>query len=598
MSMRRLWRILLLVGAAFALAALSGSARASFGGGNGKILFIDSATGTLRAIDPSGAHDDTVQLPAGVGAAMIPTWAPDGRSLAFVSHPGTHAEDPFDLYVRMDNGDAFVAASCDDDLGSISWSPDGTKLMYTCQGWWAAIASVDGSSVGSLLDLQASDVSWSPDGSRIAYDRFDGSIWVSNLDGSNAIELRAPTSSSCGTSIAVDGPGPRWSPDGSMVADDCLGLSVYRTDGSGSWPIDRNGTWPTWAPDGTKLAYVKWFSSSNDFGIVTVGPMGGGEHTILAPGAENPSELDWGRTPPQPRTTEPPREIAPPAITGTAVYQGHLVGSVGTWGGDPVRELRYQWQRCDAEGANCIAVLGGDWYAPIADDVGHRIRLVVTVTNTAGTTTASAITDTVGRGTLPAPIAPVVTGRPSIAGTARIGSVLTAAPGAWNGDPPMTYTFQWQRCDATAVNCQAMAGATDQTYAVKAADAGSRLRVAVTASNDGGRSTSGSDATDLVAPLKIPPAIRSAHASWTHNRIAVKVTACSNAGKSLSLTATDATVAHAKIVGKRTLTWSLTSCTPTVHRWAANRRGVVHVITIRVRDADGLWSKIVRMQLR
>ena len=51
----------------------------------------------------------------------------------------------------------------------------------------------------------------------------------------------------------------------------------------------------------------------------------------------------------------------------------------------------YQWQRCDAKGANCVDIPGAtdDTYTPSADDVGHTLRAEVTATNDAGATSTT-----------------------------------------------------------------------------------------------------------------------------------------------------------------------------------------------------------------
>ena len=59
-------------------------------------------------------------------------------------------------------------------------------------------------------------------------------------------------------------------------------------------------------------------------------------------------------------------------------------------------------------------------------------------------------------------------------------------PGTWTGDDPMTFTYQWQRCDANGGNCASIAGATNRTYVVTAADVNRSVRVIVTARNPGG----------------------------------------------------------------------------------------------------------------
>ena len=68
--------------------------------------------------------------------------------------------------------------------------------------------------------------------------------------------------------------------------------------------------------------------------------------------------------------------------------------------------------------------------------------------------------------------APANTEPPTIEGSAEAGSVLTAQAGAWSGAPPLTYSFQWQRCAASGDDCQAIAAATSATHTLVAADAG------------------------------------------------------------------------------------------------------------------------------
>lgn len=68
---------------------------------------------------------------------------------------------------------------------------------------------------------------------------------------------------------------------------------------------------------------------------------------------------------------------------------------------------------------------------------------------------------------------PVVAATPTITGTAQVGSILTAVPGAWSPGTAVL-TYQWLR------NGTAITGATAGTYTVAAADAGTTLTVTVT----------------------------------------------------------------------------------------------------------------------
>ena len=79
------------------------------------------------------------------------------------------------------------------------------------------------------------------------------------------------------------------------------------------------------------------------------------------------------------------------------------------------------------------------------------------------------------------PDEPVNTTAPSVSGTERVGSALTAANGTWTGTAPIDYGYQWQRCNAQGANCFNIAGARGSSYTAVAEDQGQRLRVVVSA---------------------------------------------------------------------------------------------------------------------
>ncbi|WP_068401631.1 5'-nucleotidase C-terminal domain-containing protein [Kribbia dieselivorans] len=80
---------------------------------------------------------------------------------------------------------------------------------------------------------------------------------------------------------------------------------------------------------------------------------------------------------------------------------------------------------------------------------------------------------------------------PGISGTARVGSKLTARPGAW--DAGVTKSYQWLR------NGAAIAGATKSTYTLTAADAGAKVSVAVTGTKAGYTTVTKTSTTRTVA---------------------------------------------------------------------------------------------------
>jgi hypothetical protein len=101
--------------------------------------------------------------------------------------------------------------------------------------------------------------------------------------------------------------------------------------------------------------------------------------------------------------------------------------------------------------------------------------------------------------------APANTSLPTISGTPKVGSLLTASAGSWSGSKPMKYAYRWQSCDSAGANCTAITGATSSSYTVASADAGRRLRAKVTATNKAGSASALSAVTAAVPTPTAPP---------------------------------------------------------------------------------------------
>jgi hypothetical protein len=95
--------------------------------------------------------------------------------------------------------------------------------------------------------------------------------------------------------------------------------------------------------------------------------------------------------------------------------------------------------------------------------------------------------------------APSNTQPPVVSGTPEVGKNLTATNGTWSGTTPLTFSYQWRRCDKTGGNCDNISGATDNTHTVQGADGGHTLRVAVTAKNSDGTDNATSIPTAVIA---------------------------------------------------------------------------------------------------
>jgi hypothetical protein len=209
----------------------------------------------------------------------------------------------------------------------------------------------------------------------------------------------------------------------------------------------------------------------------------------------------------------PPVNTALPSVPGTPQHGSAVFASPGTWSGTTPMTFLYQWQRCDGSGAACVNINGqtsSNEYGVIAADVGSTLRVVVTATNSAGSASATSPPSAVVVGLPPGNVT-----APSISGTPAQGQTLTATNGTWGGSTPITYAYEWRRCDAAGANCLAVA--TGASYTLVAGDLGSTMRVAVTATNAYGSATALSAQTTVVVPPPSgsdPPPVTSGLQLW------------------------------------------------------------------------------------
>jgi hypothetical protein len=198
------------------------------------------------------------------------------------------------------------------------------------------------------------------------------------------------------------------------------------------------------------------------------------------------------------------------ALDATPQIGDVLVRGQGSWtGSSPLTLSSVKWSRCNSDGLACT-VVGSSWkYTVTSADAGSVLKLAVTFTNPQGSTTATApLTAPVGGTAAPPPPppspgeAPASSATPAISGIAQAGSTLTISNGSWTGSPT-SYSYTWQRCDASGTGCSSIAGANGRSLSLSTADVGSTVRGTVTAANEYGSASTTSPATQPIAAAAV-----------------------------------------------------------------------------------------------
>jgi hypothetical protein len=210
-------------------------------------------------------------------------------------------------------------------------------------------------------------------------------------------------------------------------------------------------------------------------------------------------------------TQERPSNTVEPRISGTATVGSTLTATSGSWTNSPT-SFAFQWVRCPRggglpTGADCAAIGGATTssYVVSTADVDRRLRVRVTASNADGSTTAASNATAV--------IANPDSGRPrniqppTIAGTPSQGQTLRVQPGTWNGRQPITFTFNWLRCDTAGNNCIVQPGFNDDAYVVREGDVGKTIRARVNARNSRGEASRLTAQTAVVTGPQGPPGL-------------------------------------------------------------------------------------------
>lgn len=280
------------------LTAAAAPAAATPSDDEGRIAFtrwsgLDDDPTSIMTVRPDGTGFVTI-----VGHGNSPAWSPNGRQVAFVrTYPYITTEG--DLFVaRADGtGERRLYDGGDLPLASPSFAPDGRRIAFLRHSSLHILDVVTGSVEVVAIDGcddSVGSVDWAPHGDRLAVSTGcrDGTwhrIWTVGADGRNPQQLTH------GSTPGVYDFHPRWSPDGQRIAfvrhemtDAGLRAEVHVMDADGSdqarvvTGTDRD-TEPAWSPGGAWLVFAR--DAGDGRSLYRIRPDGSGLTRVSQPPA-------------------------------------------------------------------------------------------------------------------------------------------------------------------------------------------------------------------------------------------------------------------------------------------------------------------------
>jgi uncharacterized repeat protein (TIGR02543 family) len=170
-----------------------------------------------------------------------------------------------------------------------------------------------------------------------------------------------------------------------------------------------------------------------------------------------------------------------PVVTGIAQVNHILTADPGEW--SPVAVVTFAWKR---QGSSTVLGTSAT-YIPTGADIGKTLTVTTTGTlvgyATVATTSVATSVVIAAYSFSVAPI-PVITNDSGV-GTPPFGSVLTAQTNGWDPSEDVTFSYVWKRASTATGAKTVIAGASESSYLLLAADRGKYITVTVTATKAG-----------------------------------------------------------------------------------------------------------------
>ncbi|HYI44749.1 MAG TPA: glycoside hydrolase family 25 protein [Actinomycetota bacterium] len=244
--------------------------------------------------------------------------------------------------------------------------------------------------------------------------------------------------------------------------------------------------------DGRGWAFWQWTSCASVPGISGCADEDRFEGTDLSPytipGAPEPE--------PTPDDSTPPVNDSRPEISGRTEVGQKLTASKGTWSGSKPMSFSFAWYRCTND-SDCSAVLGGTkpTYKLDPSDYQHRMKVTVTATNGAGSSSAdSSTTESVTDSTAPLP--------PQLTKPRKQQTLSTSLNVVWDpSEKEARYAIRYRSSskDGSFGGYREIVSDTDQTSAKLRADTGAAYCFSARATDQAGNVSewSGERCTDV-----------------------------------------------------------------------------------------------------